>query len=192
MGVEGLLINFSPPAQLTTPISCPIWYLLIWLLPNFPSDYLTTLNYLSLICYLLTWLLPNFPSNQLSTKDHVRNSQSFFFLASLFLFNQVACKGYFCASIVNNIIVWRLFISHGKRKVYTNCWLDIIHPKISSGQFFKTWNKRIFRVLKISEFFYHQLGYLSNSSQGYDNRWMCETDSLIMVTVSWLITEINF
>jgi hypothetical protein len=90
------------------------------------------------------------------------------------------------------MFVWRLFISHGKRKVYTNCGLDIILLKISSGQFFKTWNKWIFRVLKVSELFYHQLGYLLNSSQGYCNRWMCETDSLIMVTVSWLIIEINF
>jgi hypothetical protein len=136
--------------------------------------------------------LPLWPTIHKSSCHKLTALFLFSFLASFFLFNKVACKGYFCASIVNNMFVWRLFISHGKRKVYTNCWLGIILLKISSGQFFKTWNKRIFRVLKISKLFYHQLGYLSNSSQGYHNRWMCETDSLIMVTVSWLIIEINF
>jgi hypothetical protein len=167
MGFEGLLINFSPPAQPTTQTHVQFGIYWHGFCPTFP--------------------LTNCPQKLMS-----QTHGPFSFLASFFLCNKVACKGYFCASIVNNMFVWRLFISHGKRKVYTNCWLDIILLKISSGQFFKTWNKRIFRVLKISELFYHQLGYLSNSSQGYRSRWMRETDSLIMVTVSWLIIEINF
>jgi hypothetical protein len=129
--------QFIPSCPTDHPNSC-FSYLLTWLLPNFPSDYRTIFKYWSLICYLLTWLLPTFPFDQPSTKAHVINSHPFFFflfsfLTSLFLSNKVTCKGYFCASIINNIFIWRLFISHGKRKFYTNCCLDIILLKISSS-----------------------------------------------------------
>jgi hypothetical protein len=149
-GSWGASHQFLPSCPTDHPNSC-LSYLLTWILPNFPSNYRTILKYWSLICYLLTWLLPNLPSDQPSTKAHVINSCLLFlfsFSISSFLFNKVACKGYFCTSIINNTFIWRLFISHGKRKVYTNCWPDIILLKISSGQFFKTWNQRIFKGLK--------------------------------------------
>jgi hypothetical protein len=134
---------------------------LTWLLPNFlsdlwnhPQNHPQILKFDLLFVDMASIQLPLQPTIHKSSCHKLTTLFLFSFLASLFPFNKVACKGYFCASIVNNML-WRLFISHGKREVYTNCWLDIILLKISLGQFFKTWNKRIFKVLQISELFYH-------------------------------------
>jgi hypothetical protein len=88
------------------PNSCPIWYLLTWLLPNFPSDYQTILKYLSSICYLLTWLPSNFPSDQLSTKAHVHKN---YLVHILFLFfSSFFCwfSEYWFFGVLNFFLSW--------------------------------------------------------------------------------------
>lgn len=114
---------------------------------------------------------------------------AFLFLILLILFNKVA-KVFFPNNSQQYLPYTGSFMCDGKRKVCTNVgWISLFTTQV--GQFFKNLkekegflNSQIFSTVQ----------YLSNSSPRYHNNycWMSDTDSLISITISWLIIEMNF
>ncbi len=147
MGVEGLLINFSPSVQPSTQTHVPICYILTCLLPNFPSDYPTLHKNSHPICYLLTWVPSNFPSDEPSTKTYVINSSSpgslllFFFL--YYWFCLIRLQRFFFSNNSHQYLPYTgSSTCDGKRKVYTNVgWISLFKRQVQASSS-KTWKKK--------------------------------------------------